>query len=464
MRSAWLRTLQCPPRTSIFCQAPGPTWPRRRGGRRRWRCLIRGRRASTRVARSSWRCLGLQARRGAAAAVPGQPERADPRADLQAGGGRGGVQQGAGHQRARQPRGAQPQAGAAVRRAGGGARAVPRLLLAGAHLRPRAEAGRTRSPSTRAAARAAPPPRSRPLEQLQKLEAQAARARREALRAARRQGDPRRGAEAAARRGGRRRSRPTPPSPTRTTTPRPRPATTSSTCCSRRRAGRSTSRATASIEVSRHAERARARASSTTCCGATTASRWRWSRPSAPGETRGSASSRPSSMPMPGAAVRPAAGDLLHQRLRALALGRRQLPAAARCRASTRRRAGAADPAARSTRKPLADAEINAAIVERYYQTRAHPPHRRGVRARPRSQGAAGDGDRRRQDAHGDRAVRPADALQLGQAGAVPRRPRGAGEPGGERLQEAPAGCVAGEPGDREGHRRPRLRLDLSRR
>ena len=41
---------------------------------------------------------------------------------------------------------------------------------------------------------------------------------------------------------------------------------------------------------------------------------------------------------LPGAAVRPAAGDLLHQRLRALALGRRRrLPAARRCRASTPR-------------------------------------------------------------------------------------------------------------------------------
>ena len=39
---------------------------------------------------------------------------------------------------------------------------------------------------------------------------------------------------------------------------------------------------------------------------------------------------------LPGAAVRPPAGDLLHQRLRALALGRRR-PATrrARCRAST---------------------------------------------------------------------------------------------------------------------------------
>ena len=58
--------------------------------------------------------------------------------------------------------------------------------------------------------------------------------------------------------------------------------------------------------------------------------------------------------------------------------------------------------------------------------------------------------------------VRPADALQLGQARAVPRRPRGAGQPGGECLQEASAGFIAGEPRHREGRRGPRLRLDLS--
>ena len=50
-----------------------------------------------------------------------------------------------------------------------------------------------------------------------------------------------------------------------------------------------------------------------------------------------------------------------------------------------------------------------------------------------------------------------ADALQLGQAGAVPGRPRGAGQAGGERLQEASAGFVAGESGHREGHRGPRV-------
>ena len=140
---------------------------------------------------------------------------------------------------------------------------------------------------------------------------------------------------------------------------------------------------------------------------------------------------------LPGDQVRPAAGHLLHQRLRALDLGRRRLSAA--------RGAGFFKKdelelliQRRTTRKPLADAPINTAIVERYYQ---HAPS--AASARPsratRAQGAAGDGDRRRQDPHRHRALRSPDALQLGQARAVPGRPRGAGEPGRQRLQDASA-------------------------
>ena len=106
--------------------------------------------------------------------------------------------------------------------------------------------------------------------------------------------------------------------------------------------------------------------------------------------------------------------------------------------------------------------QINAAIVERYYQTRAI---RRIAEAFERDhdrKALLGHGHRRGQDAHRHRAGRSADALQLGQAGAVPGRPRGAGESGGERVQKAPAGCVAGESRHRERHRRPGLRLDLS--
>ncbi len=102
-------------------------------------------------------------------------------------------------------------------------------------------------------------------------------------------------------------------------------------------------------------------------------------------------------------------------------------------------RAGAADPAARQPRSRSAAAAINRRHRRALLPDTRHPPDRRGLRAGPRAQGAAGDGDRRRQDPHRDRAVRPADALQLGQARAVPRRPRGAGQPGRKRLQDAPA-------------------------
>ena len=76
-------------------------------------------------------------------------------------------------------------------------------------------------------------------------------------------------------------------------------------------------------------------------------------------------------------------------------------------------------------------APINAAIVERYYQTRAI---RRIGEAFERDRErkallvmATGAGKTRTVIA----LVRPADALQLGEARAVPGRPRGAGEPGG---------------------------------
>ena len=74
---------------------------------------------------------------------------------------------------------------------------------------------------------------------------------------------------------------------------------------------------------------------------------------------------------LPGAAVRPAAGHLLLQRLRALALGRRQLPAARGAGLLQEGRAGAADPAAHHAASRWPSAAINPAIVERYYQTRA---------------------------------------------------------------------------------------------
>ncbi|EQD71374.1 Restriction endonuclease, type I, R subunit/Type III, Res subunit [mine drainage metagenome] len=73
---------------------------------------------------------------------------------------------------------------------------------------------------------------------------------------------------------------------------------------------------------------------------------------------------------MSGAPVRPAPGDLLLQRLRTLAVGRHPLPAARGPGLLQESGARTRHPAAR-TRKPLATGEINPAIVERYYQTRA---------------------------------------------------------------------------------------------
>jgi type I restriction enzyme, R subunit len=234
----------------------------------------------------------------------------------------------------------------------------------------------------------------------------------------------------------------------------------------------------------------RARASSITCSGATTASRSGWSRPSARARRPRRTAAGEALRRLPGAQfgqrpvifysngyehwiwddtatrragcrvhrssrqqqlyadclerdVRATAGDLLFERLRALDLGRhrRYAPRAVQGfykkaelelliqRRTTRRSLRRPDRSARHRRAPLPDPR--------------HPPHRRGLRARPRPQGAAGHGHRLRQDAHGDRALRPAHALQLGQARALPRRPRGAGESGGQRLQAPPARRLA---------------------
>ena len=122
-----------------------------------------------------------------------------------------------------------------------------------------------------------------------------------------------------------------------------KPATAISTCCCARPAGRSTSR---DDSRSTACPTSRARASSTTCCGATTASR---SAVVEAKRTRQGRAGRPAAgqalRRLPGGSVRPAAGDLLHQRLRALDLGRRALPAAPGAGLLQEGRAGAADPA-----------------------------------------------------------------------------------------------------------------------
>jgi len=84
--------------------------------------------------------VALQTRCRVEAAVSGQPECADPRADVQGGGRGSGLQQGAGDPTARQRGGAQPAADPAVRCADGGSRAFPCRLLAHAYLRTRSQA------------------------------------------------------------------------------------------------------------------------------------------------------------------------------------------------------------------------------------------------------------------------------------------------------------------------------------
>ena len=117
----------------------------------------------------------------------------------------------------------------------------------------------------------------------------------------------------------------------------------------------------------------------------------------------------------------------------------------------------------RRTSTPAARATwtINSVIVERHYQQRAIRRIGEAFERDRQRKALARDGDRRGQDPHGDRAGRPADARRLGQARAVPGRPYGAGQPGGRRVQDAPAGCDDGEPGHRAPRGRARVRLDL---
>ena len=217
--------------------------------------------------------------------------------------------------------------------------AVPRLLLAGAHLCAQSASPPTASPSIRGAAAAATTSlqaglrrscrRSRPswtrrdgeLDEAARRQGSTSTTELQALRAE--VADARKAANAASR--------------TRTTTPRPRPATLHRPAAAR---GRLAARQAATTASSR------SRACRTTQ-GNGFVDYVLWGDDGKPlGAGRGQAhaqgrrawaSSRPSSTPTAWSAVRPAAGDLLHQRLRALDLGRHALPAARRCRASTRR-------------------------------------------------------------------------------------------------------------------------------
>ena len=92
----------------------------------------------------------------------------------------------------------------------------------------------------------------------------------------------------------------------------------------------------------------------------------------------------------------------------------------------------------RAQRAPLDVSQVKNAIVERYYQKRAIGSIGEQF-AQDATQGAAGDGHRQRQDTHGDRASGPAATGGLGEAGVVPGRPGGAGEPSRWCVQGTPA-------------------------
>ena len=143
--------------------------------------------------------------------------------------------------------------------------------------------------------------------------------------------------------------------------------------------------------------------------------------------------------------VRPASGHLLHQRLPAPTCGTTSTTRRARSRASTPRKSCGCWSSAARAASPSPSSPINEQIAGRHYQYSRHPSHRRGLRERRPAPRPARHGDRFRQDAHRDRADRPADAGELGQARAVPRRPQGTGEPGRERLQAAPAERADGQ-------------------
>ncbi len=230
--------------------------------------------------------------------------------------------------------------------------------------------------------------------------------------------------------------------PTTTTTPRPRPATCSSTSCSREAGWPLAEPGTASIEVT----------------GMPNDERHRLRRLRAVGRRRAAArpSSRPSG-PTEEPAGRAAAGEALRR------LPGRSSSAAGRSSSTptaTSTGSGTTPPATRRgevqgffTRDELElmiqrrhdppaarrRCRSTAAIVERHYQHRAIRPHRRrrstGKQREALLVMATGSGKTRTVIALVDQLMQG----QLGQAGAVPRRPHGPGEPGRQRVQGPPA-------------------------
>ena len=208
---------------------------------------------------------------------------------------------------------------------------------------------------------------------------------------------------------------------------------------------------------------ARARASSTTCSGATTACRSAWSRPSAPGETRKSAAQQAKLYAdCLEAALRPAPGDLLHQRLRDVAVGRQALSAPRVQGFYTKDELALLDQSPHLSPASSPTWTINSAIVERHYQHRAirriGETFERDNQRKALVVMATGAGKTRTMIALIDLLMRAGWVKTR----AVPRRPDRTREPDGRRVQDASAGLDHGEPRDRAQRGRPRLRLDLS--
>ncbi len=183
----------------------------------------------------------------------------------------------------------------------------------------------------------------------------------------------------------------------------------------------------------------RTRASWTTCSGATTAGRSAWSRPSGLGATRAPGSSRRSSTPTAWSAS--SASGRSSSTPTATTTGSGTTPATRRARVQGFYKKAELELLIqrRASRKPLASADINGEIVERYYQTRAI---RRIAESFEKDRDrkallvmATGAGKTRTVIALCDLLMRG----QLGQARSLPGRPSRPGQAGGERVQAPPA-------------------------
>ena len=374
----------------------------------------------------------------AAPAVPGQPERADPRAELQGGGGRGRVQQGARDQPARQPGRSQPPARSSQFDA---LTAVRELFHVGYWLARTYARGASPAPGLAFDASALPRTAADPEADHRAASGAgggAARAGREALGAAGRQVGARRGAEAAARRGGRGEEGERGAAGHARLLGGRDPRLLHRPAARRRPAGRSTSRATASSKSP----------ACPTHQGKGFVDYVLWGDDGMPLALVEAKRTKKSAQV--GQQQAKLYADCLEQQF-----GRRPVIFYSNGYEHWLWDDASYPPRAvqgflkkaelelmiqrRTSRKPLCRRAGQQRHRRALLPDARHPPHRRGVRAGPRAQGAGGHGDRRGQDAHGHRAVRSAHAVQLGQARPLPRRSRGAGEPGGQRLQEASA-------------------------